>query len=174
MDRTFRLKARVSGLLVLFACMVWVTGCGYTNKELLPEDIHTVAVPIFENRTFYRGIEFELAEALVKQVHTRTPYKVVSPATAQTILEGTITRVEQNQLSRRRPGGVPQEVEVTITVDYVWKDLGKGGVIRDRRGFEAVGRYVPTAGIGQPFETAQHEAVERLARDIVSTMRSDW
>ncbi|MEZ6193338.1 MAG: LptE family protein [Phycisphaerales bacterium] len=149
-------------------------GCGYSSKELFPTEVHTVAVPIFENRTFYRGVEFELAEAVVKQVESRTPYKVVAPGTAQTILEGTITEIEQTQLSRRRPGGLPQEMEVTITVDFVWKDLGKGGVIKDRRGFQAVGRYIPTAGIGEPFETGQHDAVERLARDIVSTMRSDW
>lgn len=149
-------------------------GCGYSSKELFPTEVHTVAVPIFENRTFYRGVEFELAEAMVKQVESRTPYKVVAPGMAQTILEGTITDIEQTQLSRRRPGGLPQEMEVTVTVDFVWKDLGKGGVIKDRRGFQAVGRYIPTAGIGEPFETAQHDAVERLARDIVSTMRTDW
>jgi hypothetical protein len=165
---------RIFGCLMLLTLTLGQLGCGYSSKELVPTEVHTVAVPIFENRTFYRGIEFELAEAMVKQVESRTPYKVVAPGTAQTILEGTITDIEQTQLSRRRPGGLPQEMEVTVTVDFVWKDLGRGGVIKDRRGFQAVGRYIPTAGIGEPFETAQHDAVERLARDIVSTMRSDW
>jgi hypothetical protein len=165
---------RIFGCLMLLTLTLGQLGCGYSSKELFPTEVHTVAVPIFENRTFYRGIEFELAEAMVKQVESRTPYKGVAPGTAQTILEGTITDIEQTQLSRRRPGGLPQEMEVTVTVDFVWKDLGRGGVIKDRRGFQAVGRYIPTAGIGEPFETAQHDAVERLARDIVSTMRSDW
>lgn len=165
---------RIFGCLMLLTLTLGQLGCGYSSKELFPTEVHTVAVPIFENRTFYRGIEFELAEAMVKQVESRTPYKVVAPGTAQTILEGTITDIEQTQLSRRRPGGLPQEMEVTVTVDFVWKDLGRGGVIKDRRGFQAVGRYIPTAGIGEPFETAQHDAVERLARDIVSTMRTDW
>lgn len=165
---------RFLGFLMLLALAMGQVGCGYSSKELYPKEIHTVAVPIFENRTFYRGVEFELAEAMVKQIESRTPYKVVAPGTAQTILEGTITQIEQSRLSRRRPGGLPQEMELTITVDFVWKDLGKGGVIKDRRGFQAVGRYIPTAGIGEPFEVAQHDAVERLARDIVSTMRTDW
>lgn len=165
---------RITGFLLLLALALSQAGCGYSSKELFPQEIRTVAVPIFENRTFYRGVEFELAEAMVKQVESRTPYKVVAPGTAQTILEGTITDIEQTQLSRRRPGGLPQELELTVTVDFVWKDLGKGGVLKDRRGFQAVGRYIPTAGIGEPFETAQHDAVERLARDIVSTMRTDW
>lgn len=164
----------IFGCLMLLALTVGQVGCGYSSKELFPTEVRTVAVPIFENRTFYRGVEFELAEAMVKQIESRTPYKVVAPGTAQTILEGTITHIDQEQLSRRRPGGLPQELELTVTVDFVWKDLGKGGVLKDRRGFQAVGRYIPTAGIGEPFETAQHDAVERLARDIVSTMRTDW
>lgn len=158
----------------LVSLTLGLIGCGYSSKELFPTEYRTIAAPIFDNRTFYRGIEYELAEALTKQIESRTPYKVVTPGVAQTILEGTITHIEQRQLSRRRPGGVPQEVELTVTVDFVWKDLGKGGVIRDRRGFQAVGRYVPTAGVGEPFEIAQHQAVQRLARDMVSTMQADW
>ncbi len=175
MDRMAKWTTRekIAGCLLL-VLMLGLTGCGYSSKELFPTQYQTVASPSFENRTFYRGIEFELAEALVKQVESRTPYKVVAPGVAQTILEGTITEVEQTQLSRRRPGGVPQEVELTITIDFIWKDLSSGEVIADRRGFVSVGRYVPTSGIGEPFEIAQHQAVQRLADDIVSAMRSDW
>jgi hypothetical protein len=174
MDRVTARFTWVLGVLALVVVSAGLTGCGYSSKELFPTEYLTVAAPIFENRTFYRGIEFELGEALTKQIESRTPYKVVSPGVAQTQLEGTITHIDQRQLSRRRPGGVSQELELTVTVDFVWKDLGKGGVIRDRRGFQAVGRYVPTAGVGEPCEVAQHQAVQRLARDIVSTMQADW
>ena len=176
MDRmaNFLAPGRLLNALLLVVLALSATGCGYSSKELFPTQYNTVAVPIFENRTFYRGMEFELAESMVKQIESRTPYKVVAPGGAQTIMEGTITNVEQTQLSRRRPGGVPQEVELTVTADFVWKDLGSGEVITDRRGFVAVGRYIPTSGIGEPIEIAQHLAIQRMASDIVSTMRSDW
>ena len=170
----FGVSHRCIASALLVVLLLSLTGCGYSSKELFPTQYQTVASPRFENRTFYRGLEFELAEALTKQIESRTPYKIVAPGSAQTILEGTITDVQQTQLSRRRPGGVPQEVELTVTVDFVWKDLTSGEVITDRRGFVSVGRHVPTSGIGEPFEIAQHQAIERLARDIVSTMRSDW
>ena len=176
MDRMAKYPARnrAFGAFLLVVLTLGMAGCGYSSKELFPTEYLTVAVPIFENRTFYRGMEFELAESMVKQIESRTPYKVVAPGVAQTIIEGTITNVEQSQLSRRRPGGVPQEVELTVTADFVWKDLGSGEVIADRRGFVAVGRHIPTSGISEPYEIAQHQAIQRLARDIVSTMRSDW
>lgn len=169
-----RLLSRLVIVMSLWVMAVITAGCGYTSKEFFPDTYRTVSAPIFENRTFYRGIEFELAEALTKQIELRTPYKVVAPGVAQTILEGTITNIQQSQLSRFRDGGVPQELELTVTVDFRWKDLGSGELIRDRRGFQAVGRYIPTAGVGEPFEVAQHQAVQRLARDIVSTMQADW
>lgn len=169
-----RNMARCVGSAVLTLLLLGMTGCGYSTKELFPQQYTTIASPSFENRTFYRGMEFELAEALAKQIESRTPYKIVAPGAAQTILEGTITNVEQTRLSRRRPGGMPQEVEVTVTADFVWKDLTSGEVLADRRGFVSVGRYVPTAGINEPFEVAQHQALQQMAADIVSALRSDW
>lgn len=162
----------LSLLAVLLA--VFAGGCGYSHKELFPEQYTSVAVPIFENRTFYRGVERDLGEALVKEIEQRTPYKVISPTAANTILQGTIRKIEQNQIARRRPGGVPEELEVTITVDFEWKDLRTGQILRDRKGFEAVGRYVPTSPVSQPFEIGQHMAIQALARDIVSTLQANW
>ncbi|MCG8510724.1 MAG: LPS assembly lipoprotein LptE, partial [Rhodospirillales bacterium] len=155
-------SSRVFGRAALAACIFTaaaLTGCGYSHEELFPEQYRTVAAPIFENRTFYKGAEFDLAEAVTKELERRTPYKVTSPASADTILEGVITRIEQDQIARRRPGGVPQEIEVTVTVNFQWKDLRSGDVIRQRTGFEAVGRHVPTAPLGEPFEVGRHVAV---------------
>ena len=47
---------------------------GYGSGEEFDESIRSVAVPIFENRTFYRETEFRLADALVKEIEHRTPY----------------------------------------------------------------------------------------------------
>lgn len=164
----------VLGWILLLAAALTASGCGYTNKDLFPKQFHTVAVPMFENRTFYRGVESDLSEALTKQIESRTPYTVGSPSTADTMLEGTITKVSQQQINRNPVGGMPEEMEVTITVDFQWKDLRTGKTIVDRKGFQAVGRYVPAAPVNQPFAIAQHEAVAQLARDITNQLQTDW
>lgn len=165
-----------------FSCRVFIAalcftlaGCGYSTKTLYPEQYRTVAVPNFDNRSFYQGVHADLAEALVKQVEQHTPYKVVSSTTADTIIEGVIVDIQQNQLSRRRAGaGVPQEIEVTITVNWQWKDLRTGKVIRDRAGFRAMGRHLPGDPVGEPVDVALHAAVDQLATDIVTTLQADW
>lgn len=161
-------------LLILITGLLAPVGCGYTTRELYPADVRSVGVPIFANRSFYRGLERDVTEALIKEIELRTPYKVARTASTDTELTGTIVDVEQKLISRRRPGNLPQEIEVSVVVDWTWKNQRTGDVIRSRQGFESVGRYRPTQPIGDPFESAQHEAAQRLATDIVSAMRADW
>jgi hypothetical protein len=73
---------------------------GYHAEELFPEQYQTVAVDIFDNRTFFQGVEFDLTEALVKEIELRTPYKVVANDRADTVITGTIHTVRQLSLSR--------------------------------------------------------------------------
>lgn len=162
------------GLAVLLVTGLLLTGCGYQTKELFPEQYRNVAAPIFENRTFYREVEADLAEAVTKQIEQRTPYKIGRPGTADTMLQGTIVAIEQDVIAQRREGAVPEQMEITLTVDFEWKDLRTGQVLASRRGLTTVGRYAPAREVGEPFAIAQHEAVERMAVEIVSTMREDW
>jgi len=163
-------------VLVLLA-VAWVLalpGCGYRSTETCPEQYQSVSVPIFENRTFYKGVEFDLAEALTKQLTARTAYRLASPGAADTVLEGTITSIQQVTLSRTEGAGLPEQMEVVVTIDFTWKDLNTGEPIMDRRGFSSLGRYIPDRVVGEGFAVAQHDAADQLARDIVDQMRGDW
>jgi hypothetical protein len=161
----------------LLLVVLFLHGCGYASKPVFPTDVRTVAVPIFENKSFYRGVEFDLTEALIKQIELQTPYKVTGRERADTILQGTIVAVDQAVLSRTSTGGLPQEMEMRIVVDFEWKNGRTGQLLRQRKGFAAVGRYVPTRmgdRVGETYSTAQHRAVQQLADQVVMAMRSDW
>jgi len=166
--------------VMVMASLFATTGCGYANKDLYPQGIRSVAVPIFENRSFYQGAEFDVTEALTKEIEKRTPYKVVQPSGADTVLQGTIVSIEQSVNSRRHEGGLPEEMEVRITVNFEWKNLRTGEVIRGRKGFDRVGRYIPTRSpvedraMSETYSIAQHQAAQALAEEIVSVMRADW
>lgn len=171
--RAWRVRPGRSGRAgALLACLLLV-GCGYTHRETFPEQYRTVAVPIFENRTFYRHVETDLSEALAKEIERRTPYKVVPMGEADTVLQGAIVAVEQTQLSRRPRGGVPEEMELAMTVNFEWRDRD-GELLRSRAGFEAIGHHVPARPVSEPMETARHTTAQRMAEAIVSTMRGDW
>lgn len=44
---------------------------GYHWNSLYREDVQTVAIPIFTNQSFRRGVEFRLTEAVIKQLEAR-------------------------------------------------------------------------------------------------------
>ena len=68
-----------------------LSGCGYSTKSLYNKNYHTVAVPIFENKTFRREWEFRLTEAIAKNIEYRTPYKVAKQDKADTVLTGEVS-----------------------------------------------------------------------------------
>lgn len=152
-----------------------LTSCaGYGYAQLYPEGYATVAVPVFENQTFERGVAYDLTEAVIKEIEQRTPYKVADADRADTLLRGTVTGVQRRQLSRTPVGGLPQEIEVEVTIDFEWEDLRRGGTLVSRRGFTSVGRYIPTQPLGEDFSQGRQAAADRAARDVVEAMRSPW
>lgn len=145
---------------------------GYQWSSLYRQDVRTVAVPIFTNVDYRRGDEFDLTKAVVTQIEQRTPYKVVDREKADTILEGQITRVRLQSLSAERGSNLPQEQLYTVRVNFTWKDLRTGRVLRERRGFEQSSPFYPTLGEGQG--KASLNATEAMALAIVQELQADW
>lgn len=181
--------------LLCLALLAALAGCGYDQsgasphstvggyqwRSLYREDIRTVAVPIFTNRTFRRNLEFRLTDALIKQIEAHSPYKVVPREQADTVLEGEIVSVNLYTVSNDPRSALPQEQLYTIVVDFTWKDQRNGHILVERRGFiqrgvhfgfEQSASYYPTLGEGQ-FVGSQQD-VEGLAVGISQELQADW
>jgi len=144
----------------------------YAWKGLYRQDVKTVAVPIFINRTYHRGVEFNLTKAVINQLESRTPYKVVPKEQADTILEGQIIDVEVHTQSRSQTAGIPQEQLYIVIVNFTWKDLRTGQILVTRHSFGQTAPYYPTLGEEQ-FAGSQ-ENLERLGLAIVEELQADW
>jgi hypothetical protein len=145
---------------------------GYQWSSLYRGDVRTVAVPIFTNKTFYRGVEFDLTKAVASQLEARSPYKIADREKADTILEGEIVRVRQRTVSNSPNNTLPQEQLYVVRVNFIWKDLRTGKILTERKDFEQANAYYPTLGEGQ--FVGQQENVERLALAIVQELQAAW
>src|SRR5882762_10653416 len=160
-------------LIIAMTLMIPLAGCGYSqsggenNKQqggyhwnsLYREDIQTVAVPIFTTKDYRRGIEFRLTEAVIKQLESHAPYKVVPKERADTILEGQVTSVKVGTISKDFQTNLPREQEVVISVDLTWKDLRTGKILLQRKNLQQDAVFYPQLGEGE-FVGAQ-QAIER-------------
>lgn len=166
--------------------LLLVSGCGYNvsggsdNKlegnyhwnSLYREDVQTVAIPIFTNKDFRRGIEFRLTDAVIKQLEAHAPYKVVPRERADTILEGQITSVNMGTLDRDLYTDLPRETQVVITVDFTWKDQRTGRILVERHGMQQQAIYYQPLGEGS--FVGEQQAIERFALTIVQELQADW
>jgi len=158
---------------VLCAAAVLVAGCGYSMQPLHRSDVRTVAVPIFSSKEFRREIEFDLTRQIVKFIELRTPYKVVHDRKrADTELRGEVTRLYAPVLTEDTDTDLPQDVQVTITCWFEWKDLRTGEVLKRRERITGAATYA--GAIGETQDSATVEATRRLAERIVEAMEKDW
>ena len=145
---------------------------GYEWSSLYRTDVRTVAVPIFTNKTFYRGVEFQLTKAIVGNLEAQTPYKVVPKGRADTVLEGEITRIRARTLSEDRRAAIPQEQLFLVTVNFTWKDLRTGKILAQQRNYDQASHWYPTLGEGSFI--SEQQSVERLAQSIVNELQAQW
>ncbi|MGC8625300.1 MAG: LPS assembly lipoprotein LptE [Phycisphaerae bacterium] len=162
----------IAGLLVLASLTTLPAGCGYTMNSIYPAGIHTVAVPIWKNRTFRRGLEFRLTEAIDKNIESRTPYRLAPLNQADTELTGTIEQVQEGVLSNSFQTNLPQETQITLVVNFTWRDLHSGKVLSRRVHFATSSTEIPQ--VGQQLADAEQIAVERMARAVVNQMQKSW
>lgn len=173
-----------SSLLIAACACTAILGCasdprsGYAFESSFASGVSSVRLPVFENDTFARGIEVELAEALAHEVRTRTPWRIVQNETAQSTLTGRIVSAELARISTGRDTGLVEEQAYTLTVDFTFTDNRTGKALVERRSFRAASTFVPTRGttgsINERIEVGQAGTVQELARRIVDQLRSGW
>jgi DNA topoisomerase IA len=149
---------------------------------------------MFRNRTNAPGLEQELTEAIIKEIQASTDMRVVQATSAgsaaDSVLTGTITKAELRALSLRDGTGLVQEVAVQLVVDFSWSRAGwaeagwegaaaersrrEKGTLVARQNFSAVDTFVPARPTGERLEVGETAAIARMAKAIVSEMRSAW
>ena len=85
---------RVMRLLCTFS-LIFLVGCGYHavgSATHVPANVRTLAVPIFQSKVQAYKTETVFTEAVVRELNTRTKYRVLTSggADADATLNGTI------------------------------------------------------------------------------------
>lgn len=161
------------------ACLLLLSACasdptrGYSFQSTYSSSVRSVSVPVFDNQTFFRGMEMDLTDAIVKEIQRSTPWVVVQDG-GQTTLTGSITDAQLRNLTTSSRTGLVAEMAMQTTVDFEWRDSRTGKVLVSRRGFRAMEPFVPARPAGERIEQGTHAVVQELARDIVAELRSSW
>lgn len=173
------MKRRGRRNLLKAALAAALAGCGYSTRPMYPvgPDGGTVFVPVFQSKSFRRGLEFQLTEAVIKEIEKKTPYKVVRADNADTTLKGEIKTVRKRRLFQT-PENEPRDLEFSLAIDIEWRDnrtgelLCRGEADASPMLVRSAATYAPE--LGQTTATAEQEAINKLATQIVAMMEEPW
>lgn len=166
---------------LLAACWIAILGgCAtyqFGSRSLFRADIQTIHVPPVESQSFRRNLGEALTEALIKEIELSTPYKVANSSEADTVLRGRIVW-DGKQVLAENVNDNPRDIDLNLAVEFTWFDQRGNQVIEPVT--VPVPALVMATGLGQSFApeagqslvTAQHEALRKLAREIVTQMES--
>ena len=133
--------------LLFVAAILATSGCGYTIGNQFQHNVQTVYVPIATSEDFRRGTEFQLTEAVQKQIQERTPFRLAKDEAADTKLTMKIKSIRKIVLGTTAQNDA-RELQVAVRR-------------RSRLGRSAHG---PHPGPEQGLDRARSHAALRLGR----------
>ncbi len=158
------------------AVLLITSSCGYHTSAhgvRLPADMHTVYVPAFINATHTYHIEEVLTAAVVRELRSRTNYRIVTgnDGLADATLSGTVISTSFAPLTyNSQTGGISSSlVFITMKVALVSRS---GKTLWDNPNLLYREQY-QIANNGKNFFEEESPALDRLASNFAQTLVSD-
>lgn len=153
-----------------------ITGCGYHaagSATHIPATVRTISVPVFTTHAQAYRTEMVFTQAVVRELNTRTHYRVLTngSADADAVLSGTILTQSAVPLTYDSTTGQTSSYLITITVKVVLTDRD-GRVLYRNDALSFRDQYQSTQDLSG-FIREDQPAVQRLARDFAQTLVGD-
>ncbi|HUJ45591.1 MAG TPA: LptE family protein [Rhizomicrobium sp.] len=163
--------------VIVVACLLLGCGCGYHTSSgtavRLPSDLHTIYVPTIVNNSQSYRLGQTLTEAVVRELRTRTNYRVVTTndGTADATLSGNITQVFIAPLTYDPQTERIASSMVAVGLSASLKDKD-GKVLWSNPNFLYREQYEESTDARTFFEEAG-PAVQRVANSFAKTLVAD-
>jgi len=163
-------------LLTLLLLLTTLTGCGYHqagSAAHIPANVRTLAVPIFTTRAQAFHTEMAFTQATIRELNTRTKYRIVNSDTADAdaILTGTILSQTVAPLTYDATTGQSSSYLLSITAKVVLT-ARDGHVLYRNDAILYREQYQSTQDLSG-FIQEDSAAVRRVARDFAQSLVSD-
>jgi len=174
-------RPRLAPLLLIAVTLF--SGCAayrIGNETLYAPDVSTVYVPMIESDSFRRDLGERLTEAVIKEIESKTPFKVVGTPDADSVLAARLVS-DRKHVTVENQNDDPRAIEINLAAEVSWYNRRRQPLCPPailavpQELFLPIGQtaaLLPEAG--QSVASQQQAAIERLAQQIVSTMEEPW
>jgi outer membrane lipopolysaccharide assembly protein LptE/RlpB len=168
--------SRLAVSIAALSLLAPLAGCGYHVAGAathIPANVRTLAVPVFATHAQAYHTEMALTQAVVRELNTRTRYRVLTDAGADpdATLSGTILTQTSVPLTYDSTSGETSSYLVTITVKVVL--TARDGRILYRNDALSYREQYQSPQDLSGFIREDTPAVSRLARDFAQALVGD-
>ena len=186
--RPSRRRAFALGVVVAvaIASTVSLTLCGCSGYNVGPrglycDEIKTIFVPMVEADTYRAAFGERLTEAVCKKITEQTPYALAGPGEADAELSIRLVSETQSVSAFNRYNDTRQK-SANLAVTAVLRARRGGAVLAESSpilltsdgGANVTSQGYLVAEMGQSTATAQQEAIDKIADEIVGLLESGW
>ncbi|MGR3219353.1 MAG: LptE family protein [Candidatus Anammoxibacter sp.] len=164
------IKRKLVWLLPILIISILI-GCSYSSRSILKQNVNTVYIPIFDNKTFRRGLEFGLTRAIKNEIMFKTQLKIAEKDNADSLLSGEIVDFTEQTMTVDSNDNIV-ESRIFISVNFTWKDLRSGRILAESKDVVAPTEFIVDRG--ETIETAKNESYVDIAENIVALMSERW
>ena len=181
LSRVWEERMLIQDLHRVFPNILWLlaltaAGCGYrmANRAVpgLPRTIRSIAVPTFQNETFRFKIEQTLTAAVIRELLTRTSYRVQSQEEgSDALLKGVVTAIYSSPIVFDPNSGRTTEVLITVSMRVTLEDAASHQVLYEANDLVYREPYQVSTDPATYFGEDQL-AIERLSRRVAASLVS--
>ncbi len=168
-------RRRAWKVIVLAVAVGVASGCGYHavgSAAVLPQNVHTIAIPGFVSHSQTFRIEQLLTDAVVREFDARTQYRVIhnskSKDDADAVLKATVLSASATPLVYDSVSGRAISALVTVSLSVTLTDRS-GKVLFENPSYLFHDQYEISRDLPTFFQE-DSPAVDRLSRDFARNL----
>lgn len=154
---------------MLLGFCVPLVGCGYKvagKADLLPKNLHTIAIPAFSNSTMQYKLTDRLPNALAREFIARTRYQVIADENAaDMVLTGAVANVMAFPTTFDPLTGRAAGVQVQVVLQVTLRERATGKVLYSQPALDFRERYEISTDPQAYFDESA-PAFERMSRGV--------
>lgn len=160
------------------------SGCQFSTKRLIPDEVRAIHIPVFANqtftltktgRTFRRDVDNYVTDFLIREFLIDGTLDVVAQDQADWVLEGSVIEFKSDPLRYADINSdIVEEFRITLAVALQLTDMRSGKVLWKDEIVKRTEDFYVGGTVLEEEDSAVRQASERLAKDIFIQVMEGW
>ena len=163
-------------VLTLAATLLAFTGCStYRFSSAVPEELRTIAVPVFENASSYPEIDSIVTQYVLREFQRQGTFKIKDLNDSSLKLIGRLVKSDLQPLSYdRNYGSRTSEYRYALVAEITLVERSTGKLLIDAMPIKANTTFLTHGDMLTGMQDAYPRIAKELSRSIVDAVLAHW